>query len=106
MRYLMDCFLYYGERQTLYNLVEHYIPNFSKISKTKQFEILLMGICPENPDFTTTNTKISIAADMEKGADARTLSTKILENCGNFWIVEQHLLLLLNIWFLLTFVFG
>ena len=61
MHYLMDCFLYYGERQTLYNLVEHYIPNFSKISKTKQFEILLMGICPENPDFITTNTKISIA---------------------------------------------
>ena len=57
----MDCFLYYGERQTLYNLVEYYIPNFSKISKTKQFEIFLMGICPENPDFITTNTKISIA---------------------------------------------
>ena len=61
IHYLMDCFLYSGERQTLYNLVEHYIPNFSKISKAKQFEILLMGICPENPDFTTTNTKISIA---------------------------------------------
>ena len=61
IHYLMDCFLYSGERQTLYNLVEHYIPNFSKISKRKQFEILLMGICPENPDFTTTNTKISIA---------------------------------------------
>ena len=61
IHYLMDCFLYSGERQTLYSLVEHYIPNFLKISKTKQFEILLMGISPENPDFTSTNTKISIA---------------------------------------------
>ena len=59
--YIIDCFLYSGERQTLYNLVEHYIPRFSKFSKRKQFEILLMGISPENPDFIITNTKISIA---------------------------------------------
>ena len=30
------------------------------------------------------------AADMEKGADARTLSAEIFENCGNFWIVEDY----------------
>ena len=61
IHYLMDCLLYSGECQTLYKLVEHYIPNFSIINKRKQFEIFLMGICPENPDFTTTNTKISMA---------------------------------------------
>ena len=27
---------------------------------------------------------------MEKGADTRTLSTEILENCGNFSIVEDY----------------
>ena len=59
--YIMDCFLYSGERQTLFNLVEHYIPNFTKLSKTKQFEILLLGISPENPEFHTTNTILSIA---------------------------------------------
>ena len=32
------------------------------------------------------------AADMEKGADARTLSAEIYENCGNIWIVEEYLI--------------
>ena len=41
--FLMDCFLYSGERQTLFSLVETYIPNFFKQNKTKQLEILLMG---------------------------------------------------------------
>ena len=27
---------------------------------------------------------------MEKGGDTRTLSVKIFENCGNFWIVEDY----------------
>ena len=52
-----SCFLYSGERQTLFiNLVEHYIPNFTKLNKTNQFEILQLGISPENPEFHTTNT--------------------------------------------------
>ena len=61
IHYMMDCFLYSGERQNLFNLVEHYIPNFPKLNKTKQFEILLLGINPENPEFFTTNTILSIA---------------------------------------------
>ena len=35
LHYLTECFLYTGERQTLYNLVEHYIPQFFKQNKTK-----------------------------------------------------------------------
>ena len=35
IHYLTECFLYTGERQTLYALVEHYIPNFSNKSKTQ-----------------------------------------------------------------------
>ena len=42
--FLIDCFLYSGERQTLFSLVEHYIPNFSNLSKSKKYEILVMGI--------------------------------------------------------------
>ena len=57
----MDCFLYSGERQKLLNLAEHYIPNFPKLNKAKQFDILLYGINPENPEFYTTNTILSIA---------------------------------------------
>ena len=61
IHYIMDCFLFSGERQILFQLVEHYIPKFSKLSKSKQYDILLFGISPENPDFYTTNTTISIA---------------------------------------------
>ena len=28
--------------------------------------------------------------DMEKGADAQTLSIEIFENCGNFWIMDDY----------------
>ena len=41
-------------------------------------------------------TKDGLGSDMEKGADARTLSAEVFENCGNFWIVEEYLLLLLR----------
>ena len=34
--------------------------------------------------------------DMEKGADTRTLSAEIFENCGNFLIVEDWILLFWN----------
>ena len=30
------------------------------------------------------------STDMEKGADTRTLSAEIFENCGNIWIVEDY----------------
>ena len=32
--------------------------------------------------------------DMEKGADAQTLSAEIFENFENFWILTDYLLLL------------
>ena len=59
--YLTECFLFSGERQILYSLVEHYIPHFLNISKTKQFEILVMGINIDQPEFNSTNTTIAIA---------------------------------------------
>ena len=34
--------------------------------------------------------------DMEKGADEQTLSAEINENCGNFWIMDDYLLLFWN----------
>ena len=61
IHYMIDCFLFSGERQTLFNLVEHYIPNFKNLNKSKQYEVLLMGINTNNPDFNYTNTNISIA---------------------------------------------
>ena len=34
--YFLECFLYSPERQALFGLIEHYIPNFSNL--TKQIE--------------------------------------------------------------------
>ena len=61
IHYLIDCFLYSTERQTLYSLVEHYFPNFKNLNKNKKYQVLVMGINPDNPDYFHTNTKISIA---------------------------------------------
>ena len=61
LHFLTECFLYAGERQTLYNLVEHYIPQFLNKTKRKQYEILAMGINTDQPEFTSTNTTITIA---------------------------------------------
>ena len=38
----------------------------------------------------TLGTQDITSSDMEKGADARTLSAEIFENCGNFLIVEDY----------------
>ena len=54
LHYLIDCFLYSGERQTLFNLVEHYIPNFNQLNKGKKYEVLVI-------DYNSTNTTISIS---------------------------------------------
>ena len=59
--FIMDCFLYTSERQTLYSLVEQYIPNFNKFNKRKQYEVLVIGINTENPDYEYTNTNITFA---------------------------------------------
>ena len=59
--FLLDCFLYASERQTLFDRVEHFIPKFKSFSKFKKYETLVMGINPKDPYFYTTNTTISIA---------------------------------------------
>ena len=59
--YLTTCFLFSGERQILYNLVEHFIPNFRNKSKSKQYEILTNGININTQEFNSTNTIIAIA---------------------------------------------
>ena len=41
IHYLTECFIYSGECQILFKLVEYYVPNFQKKRKVKQTEILL-----------------------------------------------------------------
>ena len=61
LHYFIDCFLYLPERQTLFSLIEHYIPKFTNLSKQNKLDIILRGIDSENPDFLPTNTTLTIA---------------------------------------------
>ena len=58
---MIDCFLYSVERQFLFGQVERYVPNFRNFSKKKQYEILIFGLKPENPEFFYTNKILTIA---------------------------------------------
>ena len=61
LHYFIDCFLYLPERQTLFSQIEHYIPNFNRLSKKAKLEIILEGIDNQNKDISSTNTKLTIA---------------------------------------------
>ena len=61
LHYFIDCFLYQPERQILFDLFEHYIPNFKNLTKQKQFEMLLRGVDIDNDDLSRTNTTLTIA---------------------------------------------
>ena len=62
--FFLDCFLYTTERQTLFSLVEHYIPKFQRLSNSEKFNILMNGLKPENPDYDYLNMKITIALQL------------------------------------------
>ena len=59
--YFLDCFLYSPERQILFNLIEHNIPNFKNLNKKRKIDIILRGINIDNPDYLQLNTKITKA---------------------------------------------
>ena len=58
---LLECFLYSPERQALFSLIEHYIPNFPNFTKQGKLDTILRGIYIENEDFLTTNISLTIA---------------------------------------------
>ena len=59
--YFLDCFLYMPERRVMFDLFEHYIPNFRNFIKKKKLEIILNGINADNDEFLRTNTTLTIA---------------------------------------------
>ena len=61
IHYFLDCFLYLPERQILFDLVEHYIPNFQRMNRNQKFDILLKGIDIENPEIISTNITLTKA---------------------------------------------
>ena len=61
LHFMIDCFLYSVERQVLFSQVEQYVPNFKNFGKKKQYEILIFGLKPKNPEYFYTNKIITIA---------------------------------------------
>ena len=59
--FISDCFLYTVERQKLFELIEHFIPNFQGLSKMTKLDILLYGLKTDNPDYNYLNLQITIA---------------------------------------------
>ena len=59
--YFLQCFLYSPERQILFNLVEHYIPNFKNLNKKQKLNILLTGLETDDPEYFYLNKTLTIA---------------------------------------------
>ena len=53
--------IYTPERQTLLSLVEHYMPNFSRLTKKNKLDLLLRGVNLDNDEFLPTNTILTKA---------------------------------------------
>ena len=61
LHYITQCPLYAEKRQTLYDQVEQqFIPSFRRISLKRQYEILVYGYEPDNPEMKKINSKIMI----------------------------------------------
>ena len=54
------------------------------------YAVAFLRIWAATADFTTMGNGHGLYTDMEKGADTRTLSAEVFENCGNFLNVEDY----------------
>ena len=68
--FFLDCFLYSLERQLLFDLIEHYVPNFKRFNKKKKLDLILKGVNIDNEEFISTNTTLT------KAVQSFILSTK------------------------------
>ena len=40
----------------MFGLIEHYVPNFTRLNKKNKLELILRGVNIDNDDFLQTNT--------------------------------------------------
>ena len=59
--YFLDCFLYSIEHQIMFDLIEHYVPNFTRLNKKKKLDLMLNGVNIDNEEFISTNTTLTKA---------------------------------------------
>ena len=62
--YFLDCFLYSLERQYLFDLIEHYIPNFKKLNKKCKLDIIMNGLERDNTEYFHLNTTLTLAVQL------------------------------------------
>ena len=55
--FFLDCFLYSPERQTLFELIEHYIPKFNRFSKKQKIYLILRGINIDDEEYLHVNNR-------------------------------------------------
>ena len=59
--FFLDCFLYSPERQTLFELIEHYIPKFNRFTKKQKLDLILRGINIDYEEYLHVNTILTKA---------------------------------------------
>ena len=62
--FFLDCFLYSPERQTLVELIEHYVPNFIRFTKKKKIDLILRGINIDDEEYLYVNTMLTKAVQI------------------------------------------
>ena len=45
----------------MFDLIEHYVPNFTRLNKTKKLDLILNGVNIDNDEFISTNTTLTKA---------------------------------------------
>ena len=61
LHYFLECFIYTAERRTMFSLVEHYIPSFTRMNRKSKIDLLLNGFKNDNPDYNYLNFTITKA---------------------------------------------
>ena len=59
--FFLDCFLYSPERQILFGLIEHFVPNYNRLNKKQKLDLILNGVNIDNEEFLSTNTTLTKA---------------------------------------------
>ena len=57
--FFLDCFLFSLERQRLFDLIEHYVPQFKRLNKQQKLVLKLTGVNIENQALLSTNITLT-----------------------------------------------
>ena len=59
--YFLQCFMYSPEHQSLFSLIEHYVPNFNRLNKKQKLDIILRGVNIDDSELFQTNVTLTLA---------------------------------------------